>query len=238
MNSYNIAANYYEQTKHAFIDNAPKNPSETLDRLRTFAQSYLIIIPGAGPHVDAAFDTIDELRDEHGDEVDRIVGGGYEEVRIIVRDAAAMDVATAMRVLGVLQRRGGELEELGRRAGSGVFESLARKYPQVSEKLGVGYEEFKKLAQTKGPEAKKVFDDTGKQVCMCSCNGAVTGETRLVLTMALTDSRDLQKGPLAGQREPSAGVDPVEDLRGSQDRASLIPSSMGQVNQGGISIPQ
>ncbi|PIL34173.1 hypothetical protein GSI_03884 [Ganoderma sinense ZZ0214-1] len=164
VDSYNTATQYYEQTKHAFTDNAPKNPNEALNQLRTFAQSYLLIIPGASPHVDAAFDTIDELRDEHGTEVDRIVGGGYEEVRIIVRDAEAMDMATAARVLNVLRRRSAELEELGRRAGSGAFESLARKYPQVSETLGVGYEEFKKLAEVKGPDARKVFDDSGKQI--------------------------------------------------------------------------
>ena len=163
--SYNVAARYYEQTKRAFVENAPKDPSEALSRLRSFARSYLIVIPGARPHVDTAFDTIDELRDEHGNEVDRIVGGGYEEVRIVIRDAKAMDLATAVRVLNVLRRRSGELEELERRASSGVFESLARKYTQVSETLGVGYEEFKRLAQAKGPEAKKVFDDMGKQVC-------------------------------------------------------------------------
>ncbi|KAI1796422.1 hypothetical protein LXA43DRAFT_987579 [Ganoderma leucocontextum] len=164
VDSYDIAAKYYEQTKHAFVDNAPKDPSAAFNQLRNFAQSYLIIIPGARPHVDAAFDTIDELRDEHGNEVDRIVGDGYEEVRIIIRDADSIDTPTAMRVLDVLRRRSAELEELGRRVGSGAFESLARKYPQVSENLGVGYEEFKRLAQAKGPEAKKVFDDASKQI--------------------------------------------------------------------------
>lgn len=165
VDSYNIATQYYEQTKRAFIDSTPKNPGEALNRLRTFAQSYLIIIPGSRSPVDAAFDTIDELRDEHGNEVDRIVGGGYDEVRIIVRDATAMDMATAARVLDVFRRRSAELEELGQRARSSAFESLAKKYPQVSEKLGIGYEEFKGLAEVKGPEAKKVFDDTVKQVC-------------------------------------------------------------------------
>ena len=159
------ASQYYEQTKQTIAEKAPKNPNEALDYLRNFAHSYLVVVPGARPHVDAAFDTIDELRDEHGNEVDRIVGGGYDEVRIIVRDATAMDMATAARVLDVFRRRSAELEELGQRARSSAFESLAKKYPQVSEKLGIGYEEFKGLAEVKGPEAKKVFDDTVKQVC-------------------------------------------------------------------------
>ena len=130
------------------------------------AHSYLVVVPGARPHVDAAFDTIDQLRDTHGDEVNRIVGDGYEEVRVIIRDAGAMDASTAMKVLDVLRRRSAELEELGKKAGKDAFGSLSERYPQVSEKLGGGYDELKRLAETKGPEAKKIFDDTTKQVRM------------------------------------------------------------------------
>ncbi|TBU29589.1 hypothetical protein BD311DRAFT_266400 [Dichomitus squalens] len=158
------AAQYYEQAKQAIAEKTPKDPNEALDYLRSFAQSYLVVIPGARPHIDAAFDTIDQLRDSHGDEVNRVVGDGYEEVRVIIRDSGAMDASTAMRVLDVLRRRSGELEELGKKAGKDAFGSLSEKYPQVSEKLGGGYEEFKRLAKSKGPEAKKIFDDTAKQI--------------------------------------------------------------------------
>ena len=57
------ASAYYQQTKDAIAAKAPNSPNEALDQLRNFARSYLVIIPGARPHVDAAFDTIDELRE-------------------------------------------------------------------------------------------------------------------------------------------------------------------------------
>ena len=158
------ASAYYQQTKDAIAAKAPSSPNEALDQLRNFARSYLVIIPGARPHVDAAFDTIDELRESHGDDVNRIVSDGYEEVRVIIREAGSMDATTAMKILDVLRRRSAELEELGERMGKDAFGSLNEKYPQLSEKIGGGYDEFRKLVKTHGPDAKKVYDDTSREV--------------------------------------------------------------------------
>ena len=85
------AAAYYQQTKDAIVANAPKDPNEALDALRRTAHSYLVVVPGARPHVDAAFDTLDGLRATHGEDVNRILSDGYEEVHKIVRDASALD---------------------------------------------------------------------------------------------------------------------------------------------------
>ncbi|KAI0633350.1 hypothetical protein C8Q77DRAFT_1217776 [Trametes polyzona] len=159
------AANYYQQTKAAIAEKAPKNPNEALDYLRDVARSYLVVIPGARPHVDAAFDTIDELRESHGEEVNRIVSDGYEEVRVIVQDqSSGLDVATAMKIFDVLRKRSSQLQDLGQKAGKDAFGSLSEKYPQLSEKLGGGYDELRRLAESKGPEAKKLYDDTSKQI--------------------------------------------------------------------------
>ncbi|OJT01839.1 hypothetical protein TRAPUB_7704 [Trametes pubescens] len=159
------ATKYYQDTKAAIAEKAPKNPNEALEYLRGVARSYLVLIPGARPHVDAAFDTIDELRESHGDEVNRIVSDGYEEVRKIVQaSGSGVDIATATKVYEVLQKRSGELQALGEKAGKDAFGSLSEKYPQVSEKLGGGYDELRKLAQSKGPEAKKLYDETSGQI--------------------------------------------------------------------------
>ncbi|KAI0779802.1 hypothetical protein C8Q74DRAFT_1316289 [Fomes fomentarius] len=158
------ASAYYQQTKDAIASKAPKNPNEALDQLRHFAHSYLVIIPGARPHVDAAFDTIDELRDSHGDDVNRIVSDGYEEIRTIIRDSSSLDATAAMKVFDVFRKRSAELEELGKGIGKDVFGSLSERYPQLSDKLGGGYDEFQKLVKTRGPEAKKIYDETTQQV--------------------------------------------------------------------------
>ncbi|KAI0829630.1 hypothetical protein BC628DRAFT_1408486 [Trametes gibbosa] len=159
------ASGYYQQAKAAIAEKAPNNPNEALTYLRDVARSYLVVIPGVRPHVDAAFDTIDELRESHGDEVNRIVADGYEEVRVIVQDSGSgMDVATAMKIYDVLRKRSAQLEELGEKAGKDAFGSLSEKYPELSEKLGGGYGELKKLAQSKGPEAKKLYEETSNEI--------------------------------------------------------------------------
>ena len=164
VDTFKSAGAYYQQTKDAIVANAPKTPNEALESLRRLAHSYIAIIPGARPHVDAAFDVIDDLRDTHGDDVNRIVSDGYEEIHAVIRDSGAIDVDTAMKVLDVFRRTSAALEELGKRAGKDAFSALSEKYPQVSEKLGGGYEELRKLARTAGPEAKKQLKATSEEV--------------------------------------------------------------------------
>ncbi|KAI0373383.1 hypothetical protein BV20DRAFT_989057 [Pilatotrama ljubarskyi] len=159
------ASDYYQQTKAAIAEKAPKNPNEALDYLRDIARSNLALIPGARPHIDAIFDTLDDLRASHGDEVNRILSDGYEEVRVIVQDnGSGMDVATALKIYDVLRRQSAQLQELGEKAGKDAFGSLSERYPQLSEKLGGGYDELKRLAETKGPEAKKMYEETSQQL--------------------------------------------------------------------------
>ena len=158
------ATAYLQQTKDAIASSALKSQNDALNYLRTFAHSNVSIIPGARPHVDAVFNTLDSLQDKHGDDVNRIVGEGYEEVRTVISEASGLDAAVAVKILEVLRRRSAELEELGRRAGKDAFGELNEKYPQLAEKLGSGYEEFKRLSKSVGPDAKKLFDETSKEV--------------------------------------------------------------------------
>lgn len=159
------ASTYYQQAKAKVAEKAPNNATEALNYLRDISRSYLGIIPGARQHVDAAFDVIDDLHEEHGEEVDKIVSGGYDEIRAIVKDKrSGADFETAMKIFDVLRRRSAELEELGKRAGKDAFGSLAEKYPQVAQKLGGSYDELRSLAKAQGPEAKKLYDETRQQV--------------------------------------------------------------------------
>ncbi|KAH9942341.1 uncharacterized protein BXZ73DRAFT_87954 [Epithele typhae] len=136
---------------------------EALNFLRSAAQSYLIIIPGAHPHIKAVLDTIDDLHNSHRDELNRIVGDVYDEVNVIVKDSPSVDMGTAMKILDVLCKRSVELEELGKKAGSDALSSLSSKYPQLMGKLGSGYAELKKLAKS-NPEAKKLCGETTKEI--------------------------------------------------------------------------
>lgn len=122
--------------------------------------------------VDAAFDTLDELHDTHGEELNKIIQGAYEDVAGILRDAqksgapagGALDAATASKLMSVIGKRVSELNELGKKAGSDAFGKLEENYPMIAQTIGTSYDELKGLAQRGGPEAKKLVEDSIAQV--------------------------------------------------------------------------
>ncbi|KAI0342149.1 hypothetical protein BDW22DRAFT_1484995 [Trametopsis cervina] len=163
------ASTYYQQTKSAIVEKAPKNPNEALQFLRSIAKSYAGIIPGASTYVDSTFDSLDELHDTHGDELNKILQGAYDEIQGVLKDVknqdgAGVDAATAVKLMSILRKRVGELNELGKKAGSDVFSKLEEKYPTVAQSIGSSYGDLKNLAQRGGPEAKELVDESISQV--------------------------------------------------------------------------
>ena len=74
------------------------------------------------------------------------------------------DTKTAIRVYEILKNTSGELQELGMKAGGDLLE----KHPKLKESVGSGYEQLKKIAEERGPQAKKILEDTTNQVCIAS----------------------------------------------------------------------
>ncbi|KZT26832.1 hypothetical protein NEOLEDRAFT_1162072 [Neolentinus lepideus HHB14362 ss-1] len=135
---------YLQQAQEAVKEKA-KNPNEALAYLRQVAKSYIGLVPGLSSYVDATFDSFDQLADKHGDEVNAIAKKGYDEIQgIIQENGGKADMQTATKIVN----------DLAKRAGGDAMEPLLEKYPQLKEKFGGGYQQFKEL----------VFDDTKKQV--------------------------------------------------------------------------
>lgn len=137
--------------------------------MRSVVKSYAGVVPGASGYVDSTFDTLDELHETHGEELDKILQGAYDEVSAVLKDAQSkgtngVDVATAGKLMDILVKRTKELTELGAKAGSDVFSKLEEKYPMVAQTLGSSYGELKALAKRGGPEARKLVDETVSQV--------------------------------------------------------------------------
>ncbi|OSX66568.1 hypothetical protein POSPLADRAFT_1031540 [Postia placenta MAD-698-R-SB12] len=159
------AANYYQETKRAIAENAPKNPNEVIEFLRKTTKSYAGLIPGASSYIDSTFDTLDQLHKTHGDDVNRVLQEGYDDIHKIIQESGnGVSVETGMKVMGVLRKRMSELEEVGKKVGQDVFKTLSEKHPEIKEKLGGSYEELKDMAEKSGPKAKKILDDTLSQV--------------------------------------------------------------------------
>lgn len=153
---------YFENARDTVVEKARKNTgsaSDALAYLRSVAKSYSSFVPGASSYVDSTFDSLDELQETHGEEMNKILKGATDELTKVVQDGGA-DAATAAKVYEVLRRRVAELQELGVKVGGDILDM----YPQAKEALGGGYEQLKKLSESGGPEAKKIFDDTTSQV--------------------------------------------------------------------------
>ncbi|TCD69275.1 hypothetical protein EIP91_008210 [Steccherinum ochraceum] len=156
---------YFDQTAQTIKEKAPKNPNEAVAFLRSVAKSYLGMVPGASTYVDTTFDTLDELQETHGDEVNKIVSEAYNEVQAILKDAkSGADLETAKKLWEVLGKRIMQLQELSKKAGGDAFAKLEQKHPQVAQVLGLGYRNLKDLSDRSGPEAKKLYDETSRQL--------------------------------------------------------------------------
>lgn len=165
VNTARQAHDYYQDTKRSIAENAPKNPNEVIQFLRSTAKSYAGLVPGVSKYVDSAFDALDELHETHGEDVDKILRQGYDEIRQILKDGnSGADAQTGMKVMDVLRTSSSQLEEVGKRVGQDMFQKLGEQYPELKEKLGGGYEELRKAAEKNGPEAKRIFDETTSQV--------------------------------------------------------------------------
>lgn len=168
VDSARSAHQYFTQAKQSIKENAPKNPNEVIEFLRKTAHSQLGFIPGATSYVDAALDSIDELNETHGEEVNKILSDMYNEIQGIIQDdKSGADMQTGLKVVDIVRRRMGELNGIAKKAGKDAWGKFEEKNPQIAQVLGTRYYELKELAESSGPEAKKVFDDTANQVCCC-----------------------------------------------------------------------
>ncbi|KAH8093849.1 hypothetical protein BXZ70DRAFT_948141 [Cristinia sonorae] len=156
---------YFQQTTQSIKEKAPKNPNEVISFLRSMSKTYLSVIPGASAYIDTTFDTLDDLQESHGDELNKILTDTYNEVQAIVKDSeTGADLDTARRLWEVLGKRVMELQELSKKAGGDAFAILEKKHPQVAQTIGSSYKNLKNLAESSGPEAKKLSDETSQQL--------------------------------------------------------------------------
>jgi len=79
---------------------------------------------------------------------------------------------TVTQTWDILQKALGDIAELA----SDSVGDILNNHPQLKEKVGGNWDQLKQLAETKGPEAKKEFDQTYKQIADV-VKGGVSFET-------------------------------------------------------------
>lgn len=172
MNAAKQAQAYYQDAKRTIAEKAPKNPNEAIEFLRKTVKSYVGLVPGASAYVDSTFDALDELHATHGEEVEQLVQQSYDEMKQIMKDdKSGVNAQTATKVIEVIRRSTSRLEEIGKKAGQDAIQKLGERYPELKEKLGGSYEELRKAAEKNGPEAKRIYDETTRQILKIFSSG-------------------------------------------------------------------
>ncbi|KAF8608722.1 hypothetical protein BDV93DRAFT_465679 [Ceratobasidium sp. AG-I] len=139
-------------------------PNEAISYLRSVAKSYAVFVPGAAGAIDSTFDSIEELHNSHKDEVDAIISGAYKDIKKIANERKSLDMDSVLAILGVLQRRAGELGTVAGQLSSDAVAPFLEKNPKLRDAIGGSWDEFKSLADRHGPEVKKLYEDTTAKV--------------------------------------------------------------------------
>lgn len=137
--------------------NAPK-PNEAVTWLKETVTSYTRMIPGANQYVEQAFSDIEKIQQKHGDQVNKIISDAYNELKDVTKNGASLAAAT--QAWDVLQKA---MKRLGDLAGDAAGD-IIDEHPELKDKIGGQYKQFKKMAEQYGPEAKQQAEDTMKQV--------------------------------------------------------------------------
>lgn len=150
------ASKKYDEAVKKLQNNTPE-PSQAIDYLKQFSYSYVAWIPGGRQYVDAVFKDIETLRQDHGEEVNKIVSETYKQFQDLSKSGLSLETATkAYDVLADFSKKVADL------AGN-AFTDLLDNHPEAKEKFGGNIDQLKQMADQYGPEAKKQVNETWKQ---------------------------------------------------------------------------
>ncbi|KAJ4290030.1 hypothetical protein N0V88_006832 [Collariella sp. IMI 366227] len=131
---------------------------EAINKIKEFCYSYVAWVPGGRQYVDTAFNDLDAIREEHGDEVDKIVSETYREFQDVAKSGLSLESASkAYDALANLAKKIANL------TGSAADQILER-HPKLNDKVGEPIRQLKQMGAQYGPDAKKLVDETWSQV--------------------------------------------------------------------------
>jgi len=196
----------FNKTAQSLSDKASRSSNDALNYLRNIAKSYVAIVPGASSFLDAAFDRLDQIHDSYREEVNSAVIGALDELKTVVETEGSLkDVRTAFKVMDIMKRRIGQLNDIGKKAGSDALDPLMEKYPKVKEKIGASYEQMRVLAEGKGAEAKALAEETTQQL-KARLSESVSGESldraRSFISSRISKIRELPDKTDKRERDP------------------------------------
>ncbi|KAL9598588.1 MAG: hypothetical protein Q9219_004419 [cf. Caloplaca sp. 3 TL-2023] len=209
-----------------FKDANPK-PSEAIQWLRSTAQSYAGLIPGARGYIDAFFDDLDAIHKKHGPEVDSIVKEAYDELKDQV-STEGMSIASAQKVWTVLQKYMGRITDLAGDAG----EDILNNHPALKDKVGGNVDKLKQMGESYGPEAKKQLEETWTQVGDIVKSGIGAGTVPQIQSLIQDKTQKMRE---MGNKLWDQGMEKAKPLLDkSPEVKKIVEENKDQLKQGNV----
>lgn len=152
------AANDKYQEASAKLQQSTPDADKAIEYIKNFCYSYVAWVPGGREYVDLAFKDLDTVRDNHKDEVNKIVSDAYGQFQSLAKQGLSME--TASKAYQILADVSQKLASLAGDAASDILDN----HPQLKEKFGGSIEQLKEMGEQYGPEAKEQVDRTWQQV--------------------------------------------------------------------------
>ncbi|KIW05027.1 uncharacterized protein PV09_04182 [Verruconis gallopava] len=215
-----------EEFKRQFQEKAP-SPNEAMRWLRQVTTYYAGFLPGASGFVNATFDDLDKIRERHGDEVDQIVREAYEELKS-VGQKGGMDLKTAQKAWEILQKHVERIAELAGDAAEDILEN----HPKLKKAVGENIQLLKQYSEEYGPEAKKAYEETKKQVGDILKNGLSADSVSKLQKLAEEKVEQVKK---LGDKAWQKSLDEARPLLDKNPKVKeLLESNASALKQGNI----
>lgn len=153
------AKGYLDQATNKIKEAGNLKPDQTMQWIQDMASQYAAFIPGGKGMVEKAFQEINEVKQEHGEELEKVMKDAYNEIKGLASNGS-FDVATAGTAWAVLVKYMDKIQELAKNIG----EDVLGKHPEIQERFGGTLSQLKELGEKNGGEIQKQVQQTYKQV--------------------------------------------------------------------------
>jgi hypothetical protein len=137
--------------------------TETVKYLRSASAA---LIPGSAPFLGKVFDQIEQISNEHGDEVKKVFEETYNDFEKLAKEGS-LDPKTASKAVDILQKRVKQIQDLAGDVGSDAYNKLISDNPELRDKISDHYKNLKDIvekAKDKKPEVQKLLKVTGAEL--------------------------------------------------------------------------
>ncbi|XXH00719.1 hypothetical protein Hte_007069 [Hypoxylon texense] len=154
----------YNEAAQKLQEKTP-DTDQTISYIKNFCYSYVAWVPGGRQYVDTTFNDIEKVRENHRDEVDKILKDAYRQFQDVSKSGLSLETGSkALDVLADLSKKIGSL------AASAITDILDN-HPELKKKFGGSIDQLNQMGEQYGPEAKKQVDETWEQVKKIAAGG-------------------------------------------------------------------